>query len=60
MFRRPTGSEATVLITSVDQLKSENPDHIGGYALALPILSGVESKFGLVFPRFQSQFTQKI
>ncbi|XP_035709306.1 calcium-binding mitochondrial carrier protein Aralar1 isoform X2 [Folsomia candida] len=52
---RPTGSEKLVQITSVDQLKSENPDHIGGYALALPILAGIESKFGLVFPKFKNQ-----
>ena len=48
---RPTGSQATVLVRSVDQLKSENPEHIGGYSLAKPILAGIESKFGLVFPR---------
>ncbi|CAL8113028.1 unnamed protein product [Orchesella dallaii] len=55
---RPTGSEATVRITSVDQIKSEKPDHIGGFALAVPILSGIESKFGLVFPKFRTTITK--
>lgn len=39
-FRRPTGSERTVLVTGLEQVKSNNPDHIGGYALAVPIISG--------------------
>lgn len=37
----------------LEQIKSDNPDHIGGYAVALPILSGIESKFGLVLPKFE-------
>ncbi|OXA52199.1 Calcium-binding mitochondrial carrier protein Aralar1 [Folsomia candida] len=52
---RPTGSEQTVLVTGLEQVKSTNPDHIGGFALALPIVSGLESKFGLVFPKFKHE-----
>jgi len=54
-IRRPEGSEATVLITGLDQVKSDNPDHIGGYALVLPIIAGIETKFGLVFPKFRHE-----
>ena len=28
-------------------------DHIGGYAVAAPIFAGIESKFGLRFPKFR-------
>jgi len=35
--------------------KSENPDHIGGFEVALPILSGIESKFGLLLPQFKQK-----
>merc|ERR1719266_910578 len=31
---------------------STNPDHLGGYQVARPIFTGVESKFGLLFPKF--------
>ena len=34
--------------------KGSNPDHIGGYQVALPIFSGIESKFGLVLPKFKT------
>jgi solute carrier family 25 aspartate/glutamate transporter 12/13 len=34
-------------------MKSTNPDHIGGYQVALPIFAGIESKFGLYLPKFQ-------
>ncbi len=57
-FRRPTGSERTVLVTGLEQVKSNNPDHIGGFALALPIISGIETKFGLVFPKFKHEVFQ--
>lgn len=54
-FRRPTGSEQKVPSTGVaDEIKSTNPDHIGGYEVALPILTGIETKFGLCLPRFQA------
>ncbi len=39
---------------SVELGKSDNPDHVGGYAVAMPIFAGIESKFGLVLPRFQT------
>jgi len=50
---KPTGqmSEATGKQTQ----KSDNPDHIGGYQIARPIFLGVESKFGLLFPKFTPQ-----
>lgn len=51
--RRPTGSEKTVLVTGLKQVQSDNPDHVGGYSVALPIISGIETKFGLVFPKFR-------
>jgi solute carrier family 25 aspartate/glutamate transporter 12/13 len=52
---RPTGSTQRVQVLRLDQVKSENPDHIGGYALTVPILSGIETKFGLVFPKFKNE-----
>ncbi|XP_033217960.1 calcium-binding mitochondrial carrier protein Aralar1 isoform X2 [Belonocnema kinseyi] len=52
---RPSGSELKVPTTGVaDEIRSTNPDHIGGYEVALPIFTGIESKFGLCLPRFQS------
>ncbi|XP_051160959.1 calcium-binding mitochondrial carrier protein Aralar1 isoform X3 [Leptopilina boulardi] len=52
---RPSGSELKVPSTGVaDEIRSTNPDHIGGYEVALPIFTGIESKFGLCLPRFQS------
>lgn len=54
-FRRPTGSEHQVPTTGVaDDMRSTNPDHIGGYQVAHPIFTGIESKFGLCLPRFQA------
>jgi solute carrier family 25 (mitochondrial aspartate/glutamate transporter), member 12/13 len=32
-----------------------NPDHIGGYQVALPIFAGMESKFGLFLPKFRAE-----
>jgi len=53
---RPTGSEGTILSTgTLSESKSMNPDHIGGYEVALPIISGIESKFGLFLPQFRHQ-----
>nr|CAD7411705.1 unnamed protein product [Timema cristinae]CAD7433287.1 unnamed protein product [Timema monikensis] len=52
---RPTGSEMNVPSTGVaDEMKSTHPDHIGGYQVALPIFSGIETKFGLCLPKFQA------
>ncbi|XP_011155708.1 calcium-binding mitochondrial carrier protein Aralar1 isoform X4 [Solenopsis invicta] len=51
---RPTGSEQKVPTMGVaDEIRSTNPDHIGGYQVALPIFTGIETKFGLCLPRFQ-------
>ncbi|XP_053594783.1 calcium-binding mitochondrial carrier protein Aralar1 isoform X1 [Microplitis demolitor] len=52
---RPAGSDLKVPSTGVaDEMKSKNSDHIGGYEVAVPILSGIETKFGLSLPRFQA------
>ena len=51
--RRPTGSEGKVFVPEAPELVSENPDHIGGLRLALPIITGIESKFGLVLPKYR-------
>lgn len=52
---RPTGSD---IKKSSGTLGSEevkiNVDHIGGYRAAIPLVSGIETKFGLSFPRFAS------
>ncbi|ESO04472.1 hypothetical protein HELRODRAFT_172859 [Helobdella robusta] len=34
-------------------LAPKNPDHIGGYRLALAAFDGMETKFGLCFPKFK-------
>lgn len=50
---RPSGSELNVPETGVaESMKSTNPDHIGGYQVALPILKGIETKFGLYLPKY--------
>lgn len=53
---RPSGSElqktTPALLKSATKL--ENPDLIGGYRAALPILHGIETKFGLSLPRFKA------
>ncbi|XP_012286081.1 calcium-binding mitochondrial carrier protein Aralar1 isoform X2 [Orussus abietinus] len=52
---RPTGSEQKVPVMGVaDEIRSTNPDHIGGYQVALPIFTGIETKFGLCLPKFQA------
>ncbi|XP_036140109.1 calcium-binding mitochondrial carrier protein Aralar1 isoform X4 [Monomorium pharaonis] len=52
---RPTGSEQKVPTMGVaDEIRSTNPDHIGGYQVALPIFTGIETKFGLCLPKFQA------
>merc|ERR1719285_812191 len=47
---RPSGQAAET--TAGPAQPSANPDHLGGYQVARPIFTGVESKFGLLFPRF--------
>lgn len=50
---RPTGSEFKVPVVGLEQdVKSCNPDHLGGYSVALPIFSGIETKFGICLPKF--------
>ncbi|KAK7583745.1 hypothetical protein V9T40_004708 [Parthenolecanium corni] len=58
---RPTGSEQTIPthnVNAMNELKSTDADHIGGYRVALPIIDGIETKFGLSFPKFKSRNTQ--
>lgn len=50
---RPAGSELNVPETGVaESMKSTHPDHVGGYQVALPILKGIETKFGLYLPKY--------
>ncbi|XP_055327973.1 calcium-binding mitochondrial carrier protein Aralar1-like isoform X2 [Paramacrobiotus metropolitanus] len=52
---RPTGEDLKVPMQSQYVYRSTNPDHIGGYNLALATFAGVESKFGLFLPRFRTE-----
>lgn len=53
---RPSGSEKLVSVHGAgDGITPSNSDHIGGYHAVLPILEGIESKFGLVFPKTKSE-----
>ena len=56
-FSHPSGSEAEVPMGSAAMFQGSNPDHIGGFQVALPIFTGIESKFGLVLPKFQTSVT---
>lgn len=47
---RPEGSEAKSV--HLEEVLSRNPDHIGGYRMALATFDGIESKFGLMLPKF--------
>lgn len=49
---KPTGSYRESPGEDVS-LCSNNPDHIGGFSVAQPIFVGMETKFGLYFPKFQ-------
>uniref|UniRef100_A0A0N4Z3Z3 Calcium-binding mitochondrial carrier protein Aralar1 n=1 Tax=Parastrongyloides trichosuri TaxID=131310 RepID=A0A0N4Z3Z3_PARTI len=51
---RPSGSEVPVNTTLHDE-QSMNPDHIGGYRLAAATFSGIEHKFGLFLPKFETK-----
>lgn len=51
---RPTGSQSKIPLQAGD-IRSHNSDHIGGYRLALSTISGIESKFGLFLPKYQSK-----
>ncbi|RUS72268.1 hypothetical protein EGW08_019969 [Elysia chlorotica] len=48
---RPEGSEAKSV--HLEDILSKNPDHIGGYRMALATFDGIESKFGLMLPKFK-------
>ncbi|XP_052804086.1 electrogenic aspartate/glutamate antiporter SLC25A13, mitochondrial-like [Mya arenaria] len=50
--RRPEGSAAKP--THLQEQLSRNPDHIGGYRLALATFDGMESKLGLCLPKFHN------
>lgn len=55
---RPSGSDVQKLAApSLLTGKIDNPDHVGGYRAALPMLNGIETKFGLSLPRFRSTIT---
>jgi len=49
---RPTGQMAESVAGAAEL--SSNPDHLGGYQIARPIFAGVESKFGLLLPKFST------
>ncbi|XP_042328688.1 calcium-binding mitochondrial carrier protein Aralar2 isoform X2 [Sceloporus undulatus] len=49
---RPAGSEP--VLKSRITLPAPNPDHVGGYKLAVATFAGIENKFGLYLPRFRS------
>lgn len=58
---QPSGSGATTTTTTPKTKKVNlekelpiNKDHIGGYRSAVPLLTGIETKFGLLLPRFGS------
>ncbi|XP_037919362.1 calcium-binding mitochondrial carrier protein Aralar1 isoform X3 [Hermetia illucens] len=53
---RPTGSDVKTQIEPITASKTSNVDHIGGYQAAIPMLNGIETKFGLCLPRFTSTF----
>lgn len=55
---RPSGSEVSTHATVMDHA-SENPDHVGGYKLAAATFSGIEHKFGLFLPRFESTVVER-
>ncbi|XP_075678319.1 calcium-binding mitochondrial carrier protein aralar1 isoform X1 [Dermatophagoides pteronyssinus] len=50
--RRPAGSTEPIKKPLLET--SHNPSHVGGYQIALSTFIGMESKFGLYFPKFKS------
>uniref|UniRef100_A0A672T556 Solute carrier family 25 member 13 n=1 Tax=Sinocyclocheilus grahami TaxID=75366 RepID=A0A672T556_SINGR len=50
--QKPAGAEPTP--KSRISLPAPNPDHIGGFRLAVATFAGIESKFGLHLPRFRA------
>ncbi|KAH9514273.1 hypothetical protein Btru_028563 [Bulinus truncatus] len=53
---RPEGSEAKSV--HLEEVLSRNPDHIGGYRMALATFDGIETKFGLMLPKFRPSTKQ--
>uniref|UniRef100_A0A667ZGL4 Solute carrier family 25 member 13 n=1 Tax=Myripristis murdjan TaxID=586833 RepID=A0A667ZGL4_9TELE len=53
LLLKPAGSEPTP--KSRISLPAPNPDHIGGFRLAVATFAGIESKFGLHLPRYTVQ-----
>lgn len=49
--RKPMGSEPVP--KSRITLPAPNPDHVGGYRLAVATFAGIENKFGLYLPLFK-------
>lgn len=55
---RPSGSELNKQSApSLLSGKTDSVDHVGGYRAAVPMLNGIETKFGLSLPRFRSTIT---
>ncbi|KAI0233277.1 Calcium-binding mitochondrial carrier protein Aralar1 [Lamellibrachia satsuma] len=50
--RRPEGSRVQ---PAPEDMLPVNPDHIGGYRLALATFEGMEVKYGLCLPKFRQQ-----
>ncbi|KAF6020616.1 SLC25A12 [Bugula neritina] len=49
--RKPEGSTTG---RSIEDFVPPNPDHIGGYKYVRPTFEGVETRFGLCFPKFRA------
>lgn len=49
---RPSGSELHVATPIEESMKK--PQHIGGYQVAIPVLTGLETKFGISLPRWST------
>uniref|UniRef100_A0A673HME6 Solute carrier family 25 member 13 n=1 Tax=Sinocyclocheilus rhinocerous TaxID=307959 RepID=A0A673HME6_9TELE len=56
--RKPAGAEPTP--KSRISLPAPNPDHIGGFRLAVATFAGIESKFGLHLPRFRASAAPQV
>lgn len=57
---RPTGSDIKKASPTIDTDHGKiNTDHIGGYRAAVPLINGIETKFGLSLPRFTSSIQVK-
>lgn len=57
---RPSGSDVKKSSSTLDAAMIQvNADHIGGYRAAVPLITGIETKFGLSFPKFASTIQLK-